>query len=552
MYRYGPTDHAIIADRVRQYRDQTRRFLAGDLSEEQFRPLRLQNGLYIQRHAPMLRIAIPYGILSSHQLRTLAVIARRHDRGWGHVTTRQNIQFNWVRLEEVPDILEQLAGVQMHAIQTSGSCIRAVTTDALAGVAADELVDPRPFVELMRQWSTLHPEFAHLPRKFKVAFNGAREDRAATRVHDLAFDVYPGPDGDPRLRVLAGGGQGRTPRLASVIEESLDWRDMLTYTEALLRTYNRFGRRDNIYKARIKILVDALGPEAFAAEVASDFAHLRGGPNTLTDDQLARIRLHFERPPHLPEAQARTDLSAQRLSSPRFNAFVRTNAHDHQVPGYRAVTLSLKPEGTAPGDITADQMEAAADLADRFGFGELRVTHRQNLVLPDVAEKDLYALWQAAGAVGLGAANAGLATDIIACPGGDFCSLANARSIPLAAAIRAELDGRAEALGALSVNISGCINACGHHHVGQIGVLGVDKGGDEFFQILVGGHSGTGASLGTILGKAVTADAIAPAIGRIADTYLALALPGESFAAAVRRLGPDPFRDAAYPVGEAA
>jgi sulfite reductase (NADPH) hemoprotein beta-component len=550
MYAYGATDTRIVLDRVRQYRVQTDRFLAGELSEDQFKPLRLQNGLYIQRHAPMLRVAIPYGILSTRQLRALAAIARRYDRSWGHFTTRQNIQFNWVKLEQVPYLLEDLAHVGMHAIQTSGNCIRNVTTDPLAGVARDELVDVRPYAELMRQWSTLHPEFAHLPRKFKVAFSGAREDRAALRVHDLAFEGHPAPDGSALFRVLVGGGQGRTPRLASEIRSDLPWQDLLTYTEAVLRTYNRFGRRDNIYKARIKILVEALGADAFAREVESEFIHLKGGPNTLDDGHLARTLVHFRAPPYLPPAEADADLSAARLSDPRFNAFVRHNTTPHQKQGYLAVALSLKRDGSAPGDVTADEMETAADLADRFGFGEVRVSHRQNLVLPDVARKDVHALWQAASAIGLGTSNVDLATDVIACPGGDFCSLANAKSIPLARDIQDAVAGREEALGALTINISGCINACGHHHVGHIGVLGVDKGGEEFFQLLVGGNAGRRAMLGTILGKAMTAAEIPGAITRVLDAATDAARPGERFIEIVERIGIDPFRKAVYPETE--
>ncbi|MDX2235001.1 MAG: nitrite/sulfite reductase, partial [Hyphomonadaceae bacterium] len=461
MYRYDAVDQKIVDERVAQFRDQTARFLAGRLSEDEYRPLRLQNGLYIQRHAPMLRVAIPYGMLSSRQLRMLADIARRYDRSYAHFTTRQNIQYNWPALERVPDILADLATVEMHAIQTSGNCIRNVTTDHFAGVAADEIVDPRPYAEIMRQWSTLHPEFAALPRKFKVAFNGARDDRAASGVHDLAFDVYRGGDGDVLLRVKVGGGQGRTPRIAVTIREDLPWRHMLTYSEAILRAYNRWGRRDNLYKARIKILVEALGPEKFAAEVEDDFQYLVDGPSTLTDAERARVAACFTDPPYLPEGEADADLDALRTHNARFGVWLRRNVTAHKRPGYAAVTLSLKRTGPAPGDATDAEMDAAADLADRFSFGEIRVSHHQNLVLADVARRDLFALWEAADAAGLAAPNIALATDIIACPGGDFCSLANAKSIPLSLAIQQKLEPRQEEIGELAIKISGCINACG-------------------------------------------------------------------------------------------
>jgi sulfite reductase (NADPH) hemoprotein beta-component len=541
MYRYDAVDRLIVEERVAQYRDQTRRYLAGLIDEDAFKPLRLQNGLYIQRYAPMLRIAIPYGVLSSSQLRALASIARRYDRGYGHFTTRQNIQFNWVKLEEVPDILAELANVSMHAIQTSGSCVRNVTTDALAGVAADEVVDPRPYCELMRQWSTLHPEFAHLPRKFKVAFNGAREDRAATPVHDLAFELYRDDVGEVRIVVKVGGGQGRTPRLASIIKRDLHWSELLNYSEAVLRAYNRLGRRDHIFKARIKTLVEALGAEAFAREVEQDWAHLRGGPNTLTQDALERVAAHFVDPPLVAWAEAP---SRSLAIDPRFRAWKAQNLAAHRHADYVAATISLKREGVAPGDLSADEMDFVADLADRFSFGEVRVSHHQNLILPHVARAKLYELWAQLEARTLARANIGLASDIICCPGGDFCSLANAKSIPLSAAIAERLAPIERELGPIAINISGCINACGHHHVGHIGVLGVEKGGEDWYQVMLGGRSDGAGRLGVLIGKAVRQDEVPAIVERIALHFLAVRLPGESFIAAVERLGAEAFKAA--------
>jgi sulfite reductase (NADPH) hemoprotein beta-component len=544
MYRYNDIDQAIVDARVGQFADQTARYMQGALSEDEFKPLRLQNGVYVERHSPLLRVAIPYGLLASTQLRMLAQIGRTYDRDYGHFTTRQNIQFNWVKLEEVHKILGDLATVQMHAIQTSGSCIRNVTTDHFAGVAADERVDPRPLAELMRQWSTLNPEFAFLPRKFKVAFNGATEDRAATGVHDLAFDVFTDDKGEVVLDVKVGGGQGRTPRLAVTIKRGLPWRDMISYTEAILRTYNRFGRRDNIYKARIKILVEALGGEAFAAEVEADWAHIRGGPATLDAGELTRMTAFFAPPAYRHDADA--DISGQRLSSARFNTWVKNNVTGHKQTGYSAVTISLKPLNVAPGDATSDQMDAVADLADRFSFGEVRVSHHQNLVLADVARADLFALWQALDTLGLATGNAGLATDIICCPGGDYCALANAKSIPVAAALQADLDAKADEIGPLAIKMSGCINACGHHHVGHIGILGVDKKDEEFYQILIGGRTDTKVALGQIIGKAVPRDQVVPLVSRLADFYLTNRNKDEVFIDAVERLGKEAFHDAAF------
>jgi len=552
VYRYEAVDQRIVEERVAQFRDQTARFLAGTLSEDEFRPLRLQNGVYIQRHAPMLRVAIPYGMLSTKQLRMIADISRRYDRNYAHFTTRQNVQFNWPALERVPDILADLATVEMHAIQTSGNCIRNVTTDHFAGVAADEMVDPRPYAEITRQWSTLNPEFAYLPRKFKIAFNGAADDRAASGLHDLAFDLYRGADGDALLRVKVGGGQGRTPRIAVTICEDLPWRHLLTYTEAVLRAYNRWGRRDNLYKARIKILVEAIGAAKFAEEVEAEFAHLINGPATITEEERTRVASCFIDPAYLPAAEADADLAALRVGHRRFDAWLRRNVTAHKQPGYAAVTLSLKRTGPAPGDATDAEIDTAADLADRYSFGEVRVSHHQNLVLADVAKKDLFALWQDADKAQLAAPNIGLATDIIACPGGDFCSLANAKSIPLSLAIQHKLEAAQEEIGELAIKVSGCINACGHHHVGHIGVLGVDKHGEEWFQVLVGGRSDAHTALAEILGKAVKAEKVPDMIQRLIDLYLERREGAERFIDTVARIGVAPFKEAAYASQQAA
>ncbi len=548
MYRYDAVDRLLVEERAAQFRGQTERFLSGELSEDAFKPLRLQNGLYVQRHAPMLRIAIPYGMLSSTQLRTLGRIAQVYDRGYGHFTTRQNIQYNWVEIARVPDILDELAAVEMHGIQTSGNCIRNTTTDHLAGVAADEIVDPRPYCELMRQWSTFNPEFAYLPRKFKVAFNGAGDDRAATGVHDLAFDLKLDAAGEVVMDVMAGGGQGRTPRIAPVIKRDLPWREMLTYTEAVLRAYNRWGRRDNLYKARIKILVESIGAERFAADVEDEWRHLKGGVARIADEEFARIAANFVDPAYLPADEADADLSALRAANPRFDAWLRRNVTSHKRAGYAAVTLSLKRTGPAPGDATGEEMAAAADLADRFSFGELRVSHHQNLVLADVAKKDLHDLWQASEATGFAEPNIGLVTDIIACPGGDFCALANARAIPIATAIQERFSAqKQEEVGELAIKISGCINSCGHHHVGHIGVLGVDKHGEEWYQLLVGGRSDNEVNLGTILGRSIKFEEVPGAVERLVDAYLGARQDGERFIDTVGRIGIAPFKAAAYP-----
>ena len=548
MYRYDSLDHRLVAERVAQFRDQTRRFLAGELAEDDFRPLRLQNGLYIQRHGPMLRVAIPYGLLSSRQLRQVAAIARRYDRGYGHFTTRQNVQFNHPRLEDVPDILADLAQVEMHAIQTSGNCIRNVTTDHFAGVAPDEIVDPRALAEIMRQWSTFHPEFAYLPRKFKIAFAGAAEDRAATLLHDIGFHAVRDDAGRVGLAVVVGGGMGRTPIVGPVIRAFLPWQEMLTYTEAILRVYNRHGRRDNLYKARIKILVKALGAEEFTRQVEAEWAHLRDSESTIPEEELARVSAFFADPPYeaLPAAEPAFD---EALADNRaFSKWAERNVHGHKRAGYAAVTLSLKKTGVPPGDATAGQMDAVADLADRYGFGELRVTHEQNLVLADVRKRDLFALWQAARELGLASPTVGLLADIVCCPGGDFCALANAKSIPIAQAIQERFDDLdwLHDIGELDLNISGCMNSCGHHHVGHIGILGVDKHGAEWYQVSIGGRQGHGAAVGEVIGPSFSAQDVPDVIERLVDTYVALRREGERFVDAVARLGVAPFKAAVY------
>ena len=558
MYRYDDIDQRLVNERVAQFRDQTRRYLAGELDEEQFKALRLRNGLYIQRHAPMLRVAIPYGLLSSVQLRTLAHIARRYDRGYGHFSTRQNLQFNWPRLQDVPEILAELATVQMHAIQTSGNTIRNITADHFAGVAPDEVVDPFVWCELIRQWSTFHPEFAYLPRKFKIAVSGSPADRAATLVHDIGLAALMGTDPDskesgsvPGFRVSAGGGLGRTPIIGHVIREFLPWRHLLSYLEAILRVYNRHGRRDNLHKARVKFLVKERGPEAFAREVEAEWAHLKDGSATLTHREVQRVQSRFSKPGTDPDLRAEdAEFILKRVRSvPGFAAWERRNVHPHRLPGYGAVTLSLKKTGVPPGDVTAGQMEAIADLAERYSFGELRVTHEQNLVFADVARRDLPSLWQALRALGLATPNVGLLTNIISCPGGDFCSLANARSIPVAEAIQrrfGELDYLFD-IGELDLNISGCMNACGHHHVGHIGILGVDKHGEEFYQLEIGGSQGARAALGRVLGPALRAADVPDAIERLIEVYLERReSQAERFVDVVRRIGIEPFKEHVY------
>ncbi|MBL8510879.1 MAG: nitrite/sulfite reductase [Betaproteobacteria bacterium] len=548
MYRYDPLDQQIVADRVAQFRDQTRRFLAGELSEDEFRPLRLQNGLYVQKHAPMLRVAIPYGLLSARQVRMLAHIARTYDRGYGHFTTRQNIQYNWPELARVPDILADLASVEMHAIQTSGNCIRNVTADQFAGVAHDELIDPRPYAELIRQWSTFHPEFAYLPRKFKIAVNGAEEDRAGTLFHDIGVHAVRTASGEVAFRILVGGGLGRTPILGHVVREELPRQHLFTYLEAILRTYNRYGRRDNMYKARIKILVKELGLETFRAEVEAEWAYLKDGPATLTDSEIARVAAHFIDPVYenLPDVNA--DFEKHQLDNKAFARWVSRNVFGHKRPGYAAVTLSLKKTGIAPGDATDSQLDAVADLAECYSFGEVRVSHEQNLILADVKKADLYAVWQRAREIGFATPNIGLLTDIIACPGGDFCSLANAKSIPIAEAIQRRFDDLDYLfdIGELAINISGCMNACGHHHVGHIGILGVDKHGAEFYQVTIGGSQGLEAALGKVIGPSFAQEEMADVVEKLITTYVEARFEDETFLDTARRIGLEPFKASVY------
>jgi sulfite reductase (NADPH) hemoprotein beta-component len=554
MYKYDHIDQTLVDQRVAQFRDQVARRLDGSLAEEEFRPLRLQNGLYHQRHAYMLRVAIPYGLFNSKQLRTMALIAEKYDRGYGHFTTRQNIQFNWVTLEDTPDILAELAKIEMHAIQTSGNCIRNITSDAFAGVAGDEYVDPRPICELLRQWSTLHPEFAHLPRKFKFAINGAKEDRTILLCHDVGIELKKNDQGELIADIYAGGGMGRTPILGSLIKTGLPWQLLPSYLTALLRVYNRFGRRDNLYKARIKILVKALSPEEFARQAEGEWLHIKNGDDNFTQAEWDRVAKHFTKPAYLSLAKLsdeqviNTASEAKRVS---FARWLERNVKPHQVPGYSSVILSLKPHGSvAPGDATTAQMLAIADLADRYSFGELRATHEQNLVLADVEQSKLYELWQEAKKQKVALPNVGLLTDIIACPGGDFCSLANAKSLPIAKAIQERFDDLDYLfdLGDVSLNISGCINSCGHHHVGNIGVLGVDKDGEEWYQITLGGEQGNDAAIGKVIGPSFYADEIPDVMTNIINTYVEQRNDDESFIQTYNRLGVALFKEAAYKI----
>ncbi|HEY2629533.1 MAG TPA: nitrite/sulfite reductase [Usitatibacter sp.] len=548
MYRYDHYDHALVAERVAQYRDQTQRFLAGKLTEDEFRPLRLRNGLYIQRHAPMLRVAIPYGLLSSTQLKMLAHIARTYDKDYGHFTTRQNIQYNWPKLEDVPDILALLAEVEMHAIQTSGNCIRNITTDHFAGVAADEIVDPRPLAEILRQWSTFHPEFNWLPRKFKIALNGSEADRAAVLLHDIGLHVIRNEAGEIGIRVIVGGGMGRTPIIGHVIREFLPWRHMLTYVEAILRVYNLHGRRDNIYKARIKILVKALGIEEFARQVDAEWEATKDSPSVITDEEMARVAAHFEPHPYRKLAEVDPQYVEALADSRSFAKWADRNVHPHRVPGYAAVTLSLKKTGVPPGDLTADQMDFVARLADQYSFGELRVSHEQNLILADVRKSELFALWQAAKSQGLATPNIGLLTNIVCCPGGDFCSLANAKSLPIAEAIQRRFDDLdyLHDIGELDLNISGCMNSCGHHHIGHIGILGVDKQGAEWYQVSIGGRQGSNAALGDVIGPSFAAAEMPDVIAKLIDTYIDERHDDELFVDTVHRVGIAPFKARVY------
>lgn len=548
MYRYDQYDHLIVKERVAQYRDQVRRRLSGELHEDEFRPLRLQNGLYMQRHAYMLRVAVPYGLLSSAQMHMFAHIARKYDRGYGHFTTRQNIQYNWINLEETPDILADLASVEMHAIQTSGNCIRNITSDEYAGVAADEIIDPRPYAEILRQWSTFHPEFAYLPRKFKIAINGASHDRAAIALHDIGLSVVYNEAGEIGFKVLVGGGMGRTPILGSVVREFLPWQHALSYIEAVMRVYNQYGRRDNIYKARIKILVKAIGVEEFKRQVEEEWQDLRDGPSTITEEELQRIAQYFTPPAYQALNDYSTELGALASSEKAFGSWLKRNVKPHKRSGYAVVVLSLKKTGVPPGDATAEQLDFVADLATRYSFGQLRATHEQNLVLADVRQKDLFLLWKEAKAHGLATPNIGLLTDIICCPGGDFCSLANAKSIPIAAAIAERFDNLdfQHDIGEIELNISGCINACGHHHIGNIGILGVDKDGSEWYQVSLGGSQGNTSAIGKIIGPSFSALQMPEVIERILQVYVRERMEDERFIDTAQRLGVAPFKEFVY------
>jgi sulfite reductase (NADPH) hemoprotein beta-component len=550
MYRYDEIDQTIVDERVAEFRDQTRRFLAGELSEDEFRPLRLRNGLYIQRHAPMLRIAIPYGLLSSRQLRKLADIARRYDRSFGHFTTRQNLQLNWPELKNVPDILEQLATVQMHAIQTSGNCVRNVTADHMAGIAPDEVDDPRPYCEIIRQWSTLHPEFTYLPRKFKIAVTGSPQDRAASEVHDIGLHLQRGPDGEVGFTVLVGGGLGRAPAIGQVIREFLPLPDLLSYLEAILRVYNRYGRRDNIHKARIKVLVKSLGAAAFRDQVETEWQAARSFAPRLEREEVERVRSFFIPPAYEPL----DDIDATLGREIEFQAWYRYNTRPHRVRGYRAVFVCLKAHGSVPGDMTSDQMDAVAALADRVSFGLIRATHNQNLLLGDVPQRELYDTWLELKGLGLAMPNIGTLTDMIACPGLDFCSLANAGTLNVAAQIQAHFDDLDYLydLGDIEIKMSGCMNACGHHHVGHIGILGVDKHGEEWYQITLGGSVNGFTALGDVIGPSVPQTEVAATINRIVEVYRSRRDDGERFIETYRRIGLKPFKDNAYAQNSAA
>jgi sulfite reductase (NADPH) hemoprotein beta-component len=542
MYRYDEYDQAIVDARVAEFRDQVERRLKNEISEEAFKPLRLMNGLYLQLHAYMLRVAIPYGTVDSRQMRMLAHIARRYDRGYGHFTTRQNIQYNWMKLEEMPDLLADLASVEMHAFQTSGNCIRNISSDQFAAAAADEIADPRPYAELLRQWSTLHPEFSFLPRKFKIAVTGSTIDRAAIKLHDIGLELVQNDAGEIGLKVLVGGGMGRTPMLGHVIREWLPVADYLSYMEAILRVYNRHGRRDNIYKARIKILVNDLGAAEFARQVEEEWALVKPLGLDPPPSELARIAAHFA-PPVL-DANAPVEIDQ---SNPDFANWVTVNTHPHRAPGYAIVTISLKAPGEIPGDASADQMDIIADLAQRYAGDEIRVTHAQNLVLPHVRRADLFDLWQVLVSAGLATANLDRASDIISCPGLDYCTLANARSIPIAQKLAVKLAPQEADLGELKIKVSGCINGCGHHHAGHIGILGVDRKGEENYQLLLGGSGAEDATLAKILGPGFDENGIVTAVEKVIDRYKTLrADPAERFLDTYRRVGAEPFKEAVY------
>ena len=548
MYQYDQYDQQIVNERVATFRDQTRRFLSGELSEDEYRPLRLMNGLYIQRHAPMLRVSIPYGLLSATQLRMLAHIAEKYDKGYGHFSTRQNIQFNWPRLETVPDILADLATVQMHAIQTSGNCIRNITSDHFAGIAEDELEDPRPYCEIIRQWSTFHPEFSFLPRKFKIAVSGAENDRAAVRIHDIGIYLVRNAEGEMGCKILVGGGLGRTPFIGICIREFLEKRHLLSYLEAILRVYNQLGRRDNMHKARIKILVNAVGPEKFTDMVETEWRRIKDSALLLDQAEIDRVKGYFTEPDYDQNATADVTFARRLVLQKDFNTWAQRNVKAHKAPGYRSVYLSLKHPGTAPGDATAGQMHFIAALADKYSHSEIRVTHDQNLILPHVRQTDLYPLWNALKGERLATPNIGLLTDMICCPGLDFCNLANAGSIDIAKQINdrfAELDYLHD-IGDFQIKMSGCMNACGHHHVGHIGILGVDKKGKEFYQLTLGGAVGNNARLGDRLGPAIAKENVAETIDKILQVYLDRREGGEQFLETYLRVGMEPFKEKIY------
>ena len=545
MYKYDTVDQRLVDERVNQYEGQLNRYLKKELSDEEFRPLRLQNGLYIQRHAPMLRVAIPYGLLSSNQLRKLSVIADKYDRGYGHFSTRQNIQFNWPKLKDTPKILRELAEVEMHAIQTSGNCIRNITTDQFAGVTPDEIVDPRYIAEIIRQWSTFHPEFALLPRKFKIAITGSKKDRAIVQAHDIGLEFFTDMNQQMVIKVWVGGGLGRTPILGSVIREQLSWEHILTYCEAILRVYNLYGRRDNMYKARIKILVKALGIDKFRDLVEKEWEFIKDGPNTINNAELNRVKAFFTEPHYNKDTKNNLESHIQDKS---FSQWLSRCTQSHKKNYYRSVTLSLKSNHQAPGDATSEQMQYVADLADEYSFGEIRVSHEQNLILADVHEDNLYELWNKAKNHHLATPNIGLITDIICCPGGDFCSLANAKSIPIAESIQQVFDDMdyLHDIGDIDLNISGCMNACGHHHVGHIGILGVDKDGSEWYQVTLGGNQGNFANIGKVIGPSFSADEMPAVIRKIVDTYVKERHSDETFIDCVIRVGLEPFKLMVY------
>ena len=549
MYRYDEFDASLVKDRVDQFRDQVALRLSGEITEDEFKPLRLMNGLYLQLHAYMLRVAIPYGTFDSRQMRMLAHIAEKYDKGYGHFTTRQNIQYNWPKLDEVPDILAELATVEMHAIQTSGNCIRNVTSDQYAGAAKDEIEDPRPYCEMIRQWSSFHPEFSFLPRKFKIAVTGAAHDRAAIQVHDIGATLTRNDNGETGFTIYVGGGLGRTPMLGKKIRDFVPRAELLAYLEAVMRVYNMHGRRDNLYKARIKILVHEIGVEEMTRLVDAEYDDIqKNGALGLPEEEITRILNYFAPPAFEPLDETDTSYAEKLNSDPAFASWAKTNIAEHKAPGYAIVNLSLKPIGDIPGDISAEQMYAVADLAERYSFDEIRATHEQNLTLPHVKQSDLYELWQKLETQGLATPNIGLASDIIACPGLDYCALANARSIPLAQEISnrfADLD-RQHNVGPLKIKISGCINACGHHHVGHIGILGVDRKGKEYYQISLGGSADENTSVGKILGPSFDEHSITDAVETVVNTYLGLRTEGEAFLAAVSRVGLDPFKEALY------